>query len=156
MVERWRERWADHVNERLAKLDIVARIDHRSLEAQSIELEPQSQIGAPAQRIEREGMEADAGIAGSVADRRMHQGSLWRCRCRPFVVGNYPSFPLSYSCHPGPKPWFLSRPVGKERGDHTNRRSSTTETTSIHPLPPDPGRPPRIEHLIMPKQTEKS
>ena len=58
MVERWRERWADHVNERLAELDIDARIDHRSLEAQGIGLEPQSQIGAPAQRIEGEGVEA--------------------------------------------------------------------------------------------------
>ncbi|OPH83213.1 Ti-type conjugative transfer relaxase TraA [Nitrobacter vulgaris] len=58
MVERWRERWAEHVNERLAELDIDARIDHRSLEAQGIGLEPQSQIGAPAQRIEGEGMEA--------------------------------------------------------------------------------------------------
>jgi Ti-type conjugative transfer relaxase TraA len=58
MVERWRERWADHVNERLAELDIDARIDHRSLEAQGIDLEPQNQIGAPAQRIEGEGVEA--------------------------------------------------------------------------------------------------
>ena len=58
MVERWRERWAEHVNERLAELDIDARIDHRSLEGQGIGLEPQSQIGAPAQRIEGEGIEA--------------------------------------------------------------------------------------------------
>lgn len=34
------------------------RIDQRSLEAQGIALEPQSQIGAPAQRIEGEGVEA--------------------------------------------------------------------------------------------------
>ena len=59
MVERWRERWAELANERLAELDIDARIDHRSLEAQGIALEPQSQIGAPAQRIEGEGNEAD-------------------------------------------------------------------------------------------------
>ena len=58
MVERWRERWAELANERLAELDIDARIDHRSLEAQGIALEPQSQIGAPAQRIEGEGLEA--------------------------------------------------------------------------------------------------
>ncbi len=58
MVERWRERWAEIANERLAELDIDARIDHRSLEAQSIALEPQSQIGAPALRIEGEGIEA--------------------------------------------------------------------------------------------------
>src|SRR5450631_388974 len=59
MVERWRERWADFANERLAELDIDARIDHRSLEAQGIALEPQSQIGAPAQRIEDRGIEGE-------------------------------------------------------------------------------------------------
>ena len=59
MVERWRERWAELANERLTELDIDARIDHRSLEAQGIALEPQSQIGASAQRIEGEGSEAD-------------------------------------------------------------------------------------------------
>src|SRR5579872_2632495 len=58
MVERWRERWAELANKRLAELDIDARIDHRSLEAQGIALEPQSQIGAPAQRLEGEGIEA--------------------------------------------------------------------------------------------------
>src|SRR3954468_24563372 len=58
MVARWRERWAELANERLAELDIDARIDHRSLEAQGIALEPQSHIGAPAQRIEGEGIEA--------------------------------------------------------------------------------------------------
>jgi Ti-type conjugative transfer relaxase TraA len=65
MVERWRRRWAELANERLAELDIDARIDHRSLEAQGIALEPQSQIGAPARRIE------DRGIAGegTAADR---------------------------------------------------------------------------------------
>ncbi|TPL71883.1 Ti-type conjugative transfer relaxase TraA, partial [Mesorhizobium sp. B2-3-13] len=58
MVERWRERWAELANERLAELDIDARIDHRSLEAQGIVLEPQTQIGAPAQRIEAAGLDA--------------------------------------------------------------------------------------------------
>jgi len=57
MVERWRERWAEIANERLAELDIDARIDHRSLEAQGIALEPQTQIGASALRIEGEGIE---------------------------------------------------------------------------------------------------
>jgi Ti-type conjugative transfer relaxase TraA len=56
MLERWRERWAELANERLAELDVDARIDHRSLEAQGIVLEPQSQIGAPAHRIEGEGI----------------------------------------------------------------------------------------------------
>ncbi|OBQ75892.1 Ti-type conjugative transfer relaxase TraA [Mesorhizobium loti] len=56
LVERWRERWAELANERLSELDIDARIDHRSLEAQGIALEPQTQIGAPAQRIEGSGL----------------------------------------------------------------------------------------------------
>lgn len=59
LVERWRERWAEVANERMAELDIDACIDHRSLEAQGITLEPQSQIGAPAQRVEDQGLEAD-------------------------------------------------------------------------------------------------
>ena len=59
LVERWRERWAELANERLAELDIDARIDHRSLEAQGLAFEPQTQIGASAQRIDGEGSEAD-------------------------------------------------------------------------------------------------
>ncbi|GAA4770860.1 Ti-type conjugative transfer relaxase TraA [Stakelama sediminis] len=58
-VGQWRERWESHVNARLAELDIDARIDHRSLEAQGIALEPQDKIGGPAQRMEREGQLAD-------------------------------------------------------------------------------------------------
>jgi len=58
-VGQWRERWEAHVNTRLAELDIDARIDHRSLEAQGIALEPQDKIGGPAQRMEREGQLAD-------------------------------------------------------------------------------------------------
>jgi ATP-dependent exoDNAse (exonuclease V) alpha subunit len=58
MVERWRKRWAELANEHLAELDIDVRVDHRSFEAQGIALEPQSQIGASAQRIGVEGIEA--------------------------------------------------------------------------------------------------
>lgn len=59
LVEHWREAWAERVNERLAELDIDVRIDHRSLEAQGIELEPQSKIGPAAQRMEIGGREAE-------------------------------------------------------------------------------------------------
>jgi Ti-type conjugative transfer relaxase TraA len=70
MVERWRRRWAELANERLAELDIDARIDHRSLEARGIALEPQSQIGVPAKRIEGRGIEGQ----GTEADRaEMHR-----------------------------------------------------------------------------------
>ncbi len=59
LVEHWREAWADHVNERLAQLDIDARIDHRSLEDQGIDLEPQHKIGPAAGRRADEGLEAE-------------------------------------------------------------------------------------------------
>ncbi|WP_294131229.1 Ti-type conjugative transfer relaxase TraA [Sphingobium sp.] len=58
-VERWRERWETHVNARLAELDIDARIDHRSLADQGIDLEPQSKIGGPAHRMDAQGLKAD-------------------------------------------------------------------------------------------------
>ncbi len=56
LVEQWREHWAGHVNERLAALDIDARIDHRSLEGQGIDLKPQNKIGPSASRREYEGL----------------------------------------------------------------------------------------------------
>ncbi len=59
LVEQWRERWADHVNERLASLDIDARVDHRSLQAQGIELEPQDKIGPAASRMGERGLESE-------------------------------------------------------------------------------------------------
>jgi Ti-type conjugative transfer relaxase TraA len=59
LVEQWRERWADHVNARLAELDIDARIDHRSLEAQGIGLEPQDKIGPAASRMGERGLESE-------------------------------------------------------------------------------------------------
>ncbi|AVA12955.1 Ti-type conjugative transfer relaxase TraA [Sphingopyxis sp. MG] len=59
LVEQWRERWADHVNARLAELDIDARIDHRSLETQGIGLEPQDKIGAAASRMGERGLESE-------------------------------------------------------------------------------------------------
>ena len=51
LLEKWRERWSEHVNQRLSELDIDARIDHRSLEAQGIDLEPQHKIGPAVSRM---------------------------------------------------------------------------------------------------------
>ncbi|QXF12865.1 Ti-type conjugative transfer relaxase TraA [Sphingopyxis terrae] len=59
LLTHWREAWADHVNDRLAAHDIDARIDHRSLEAQGIDLEPQHKIGPAASRMAAEGLDAD-------------------------------------------------------------------------------------------------
>jgi Ti-type conjugative transfer relaxase TraA len=59
LVEQWRGAWADHVNARLAELDIDARIDHRSLEQQGIDLEPQNKIGPAAARRAGEALETE-------------------------------------------------------------------------------------------------
>ena len=59
LLQDWREAWAIHVNERLASLDIDARIDHRSFEAQGIDLEPQHKIGAAGARRELRGEAAE-------------------------------------------------------------------------------------------------
>ena len=59
LLQEWREAWADHVNERLAELDIDARIDHRTLAAQGIDLEPQHKIGPAASRMPEQGLEAE-------------------------------------------------------------------------------------------------
>ncbi|MGQ2943104.1 MAG: Ti-type conjugative transfer relaxase TraA [Blastomonas fulva] len=56
LLSHWREAWATHANQRMAELDIDARIDHRSLAAQGIDLEPQSKIGAAASRMAGEGL----------------------------------------------------------------------------------------------------
>ena len=74
LVEQWRERWAEHANRRLAELDIDARIDHRSLEAQGIELEPQHKIGPAAarmaaQELSSERVDEHVEIARSNGDR---------------------------------------------------------------------------------------
>jgi ATP-dependent exoDNAse (exonuclease V) alpha subunit len=55
----WREAWAEHVNTRLAELDIDERIDHRTLEAQGIDLEPQHKIGPAGARREDRGEDAE-------------------------------------------------------------------------------------------------
>ena len=59
LLKDWREAWAAHVNERMAELGFEGRIDHRSYEAQGIELEPQHKIGPAAARRPGQGLEAE-------------------------------------------------------------------------------------------------
>lgn len=59
LLQHWREAWGEHVNRHLAELDVDTRIDHRSLEAQGIDLEPQHKIGAAASRRPGHGLEAE-------------------------------------------------------------------------------------------------
>lgn len=81
LVEHWREAWADHVNARLAALDIDASIDHRTLEAQGLDLEPQNKIGPAAARRLGEGLEVErltdhAEIARRNGDRIIAEPSI--------------------------------------------------------------------------------
>jgi Ti-type conjugative transfer relaxase TraA len=59
LLGKWRESWAEHANQRLAELDIDARIDHRSLDAQRIDLEPQHKIGPAAARMAEQGLTSE-------------------------------------------------------------------------------------------------
>jgi Ti-type conjugative transfer relaxase TraA len=59
LLQQWRESWADHVNTRMAELGLDARVDHRTLEAQGIPLEPQHKIGAAGSRREMNGEDAE-------------------------------------------------------------------------------------------------
>ncbi|MBW4091871.1 MAG: Ti-type conjugative transfer relaxase TraA [Proteobacteria bacterium] len=55
----WRERWAALANERLAEQGHDIRVDHRSLAAQGIGLEPQNKIGPAGARREARGEDAE-------------------------------------------------------------------------------------------------
>jgi len=59
LLAHWREAWATHVNTRLAELDIDASVDHRSLEAQGIDLQPQNKIGPAASRMAEQGLASE-------------------------------------------------------------------------------------------------
>jgi Ti-type conjugative transfer relaxase TraA len=81
LLQHWREAWADHVNQRLAELDIDARIDHRSLEAQGIDLEPQNKIGPAAGRMAERGLQLERvdehrEIARSNGDKLLERPAL--------------------------------------------------------------------------------
>ncbi len=89
LVEQWRERWAEHVNERLAELDIDARVDHRSLQAQGIALEPQDKIGPAASRMGERGLVRRRSGRYQWQDRRRTRAALpdgrhiARCAAKP-------------------------------------------------------------------------
>ena len=55
----WRERWAELANARLVEQGYDARVDHRSLAAQGIPLEPQHKVGPAGQRRAERGEAAE-------------------------------------------------------------------------------------------------
>lgn len=80
-LQHWRESWGEHVNRRLAELDIDARVDHRSLEAQGIDLEPQNKIGPAAARLAEQGLasvrlEEHHAVARSNGEKLLNNPSL--------------------------------------------------------------------------------
>lgn len=70
LLTNWREAWANHVNARLAELDIEMRIDHRTLEAQGVDLEPQHKIGPAGLRREGRGEDAERALEHRQIARR--------------------------------------------------------------------------------------
>lgn len=62
-LEQWRKGWADHLNAALERAGLPDRVDHRSLEAQGIDREPQTKLGPIASKMEREGRPSHAGEA---------------------------------------------------------------------------------------------
>ncbi|MGK5013610.1 MobQ family relaxase, partial [Janthinobacterium sp. MDB2-8] len=66
-----RTRWAELTNERLRENGIEARVDHRSLKDQGIDLEPTSHMGPAVAAMERRGVKTEVGkrIEDEVIDR---------------------------------------------------------------------------------------
>src|SRR5277367_1376873 len=60
-VKAIRERWAALTNEHLLERGIEVRVDHRSLQEQGIDREPQSHLGPAVSGMERRGMETEVG-----------------------------------------------------------------------------------------------
>jgi ATP-dependent exoDNAse (exonuclease V) alpha subunit len=60
-VKAIRERWAVLTNEHLLQRGLEVRVDHRSLQEQGIDREPQSHLGPAVSGMERRGMETEVG-----------------------------------------------------------------------------------------------
>lgn len=61
LLEQWREQWAEHQNRALEQAGHDIRVDHRTLEAQGIDREPEPKLGPVATKMEREGRLSHAG-----------------------------------------------------------------------------------------------
>ena len=70
LLENWREQWAIYQNRELQRHGHSARVDHRSLEDQGIDREPQFHLGPSASEIERSGRQSRIGDENRAVDRR--------------------------------------------------------------------------------------
>jgi ATP-dependent exoDNAse (exonuclease V) alpha subunit len=77
-VKRWRERWAEVQNQALAERGHVARVDHRTLQAQGAEREPTRHKGPAITAMERRGIETEVGERLREEQRREMQARLER------------------------------------------------------------------------------
>ena len=59
LLQEWRRSWADQLNTHMAELGLDGCVDHRTLEALGIPLEPQHKIGAAESRREMNGEDAE-------------------------------------------------------------------------------------------------
>src|SRR6185437_12733602 len=77
-IERWRSRWAEVQNQALAERGHVARVDHRTLEAQGAEREPTRHKGPAITAMERRGIQTEVGERLREEQRRELQARLER------------------------------------------------------------------------------
>lgn len=61
LLEHWRERWAELVNQKFEEKGLTCRIDHRSNEARGITDAPQVHEGSAVRRMEAKGVRTDKG-----------------------------------------------------------------------------------------------
>lgn len=61
LLENWRKEWAEHCNRFFEKKNLHERIDHRTLQAQGIDREPQIHKGVSAHQMEKRGIKTDRG-----------------------------------------------------------------------------------------------
>lgn len=67
-LDHWRALWAAHVNQALDQAGEVARVDHRSLEAQGIDRVPQIHLGPAVCEMQRRGIATERDeLAGDIA-----------------------------------------------------------------------------------------
>ncbi|WP_306150439.1 MULTISPECIES: Ti-type conjugative transfer relaxase TraA [unclassified Roseibium] len=84
----WRALWASHANKSLELAGHQARIDHRSYEAQGIDLQPTSKIGVQARNIltQAQAQGRDAGLERSAWHAQSQLENVRRITRRPEIV----------------------------------------------------------------------
>ena len=70
LVREWRQRWAEHTNERLREAGCRERVDHRSFKDRGIEREPTRHEGPHVREMERRGIRTSRGDLNRAARQR--------------------------------------------------------------------------------------